>query len=344
MVSGKPFDMPTFSALKNAGLLFWNSGMRGQLWEECYCGTEPVCAMCMKCSRHCTCGGGGWALTEKGIEAVIQKGFQVSVNGSQIKSIQDVSVAMDIEKKRLESERVAKIAARNAKIAELESRGIYVRENAAKGEEILKKWQQGMSHAGWDVSLKDIDVIARHGGIEFRRSIEDAREPRQYALVTARIFGMETKAVINDFYNMDGYSETAIFLPDEIISKIKPLIEKRDAERRAEEEKRQIQYAAEAAKRQKEYEEKVKKEAEARACKEKEDVVKIASIAESLSSLTKNQILSKYSQLVNEEIIMKSWPKDKLIAKISEVSVKGKFKKTSRSRDEDYETGDYGGY
>ena len=30
--------------------------MRGQLWEECYCGTEPVCAMCQKCQKHCSCG------------------------------------------------------------------------------------------------------------------------------------------------------------------------------------------------------------------------------------------------------------------------------------------------
>jgi hypothetical protein len=30
--------------------------MNGQLWQECYCGTEPVCASCEKCKRHCTCG------------------------------------------------------------------------------------------------------------------------------------------------------------------------------------------------------------------------------------------------------------------------------------------------
>ena len=29
--------------------------MRGQLWQECYCGTEPVCAQCECCARHCTC-------------------------------------------------------------------------------------------------------------------------------------------------------------------------------------------------------------------------------------------------------------------------------------------------
>lgn len=29
---------------------------RGQLWQECRCGTEPVCAGCENCDRHCTCG------------------------------------------------------------------------------------------------------------------------------------------------------------------------------------------------------------------------------------------------------------------------------------------------
>ena len=30
---------------------------RGQLWEECpSCGTEPVCAGCGYCDRHCSCG------------------------------------------------------------------------------------------------------------------------------------------------------------------------------------------------------------------------------------------------------------------------------------------------
>lgn len=29
--------------------------MPGQLWQECYCGTEPVCADCEKCARHCSC-------------------------------------------------------------------------------------------------------------------------------------------------------------------------------------------------------------------------------------------------------------------------------------------------
>ena len=30
--------------------------MNGQLWETCFCGTEPVCCVCFKCKRHCTCG------------------------------------------------------------------------------------------------------------------------------------------------------------------------------------------------------------------------------------------------------------------------------------------------
>ncbi len=29
--------------------------MSGQLWQECDCGTEPVCLDCEKCDRHCTC-------------------------------------------------------------------------------------------------------------------------------------------------------------------------------------------------------------------------------------------------------------------------------------------------
>lgn len=30
--------------------------MNGQLWQECYCGTEPVCSSCEKCAKHCKCG------------------------------------------------------------------------------------------------------------------------------------------------------------------------------------------------------------------------------------------------------------------------------------------------
>ena len=30
--------------------------MSGQLWEPCFCGTEPVCSACMNCQDHCTCG------------------------------------------------------------------------------------------------------------------------------------------------------------------------------------------------------------------------------------------------------------------------------------------------
>jgi len=30
--------------------------MNGQLWEPCFCGTEPVCSMCMNCEKHCNCG------------------------------------------------------------------------------------------------------------------------------------------------------------------------------------------------------------------------------------------------------------------------------------------------
>lgn len=29
--------------------------MNGQLWQECYCGTEPVCSDCERCTRHCRC-------------------------------------------------------------------------------------------------------------------------------------------------------------------------------------------------------------------------------------------------------------------------------------------------
>lgn len=30
--------------------------MKGQLWQECRCGAEPVCCSCEKCERHCRCG------------------------------------------------------------------------------------------------------------------------------------------------------------------------------------------------------------------------------------------------------------------------------------------------
>lgn len=29
--------------------------MKGKLWELCFCGEEPVCAMCLFCERHCRC-------------------------------------------------------------------------------------------------------------------------------------------------------------------------------------------------------------------------------------------------------------------------------------------------
>ena len=29
--------------------------MNGQLWQECRCGQEPVCADCEKCRKHCKC-------------------------------------------------------------------------------------------------------------------------------------------------------------------------------------------------------------------------------------------------------------------------------------------------
>jgi len=33
--------------------------MRGQLWQQCtVCDVEPVCADCLRCERHCPCGGG----------------------------------------------------------------------------------------------------------------------------------------------------------------------------------------------------------------------------------------------------------------------------------------------
>ena len=29
--------------------------MKGQLWQECFCGTEPVCVDCERCAAHCRC-------------------------------------------------------------------------------------------------------------------------------------------------------------------------------------------------------------------------------------------------------------------------------------------------
>jgi hypothetical protein len=29
--------------------------MQGQLWQECACGTEPVCCACERCAKHCRC-------------------------------------------------------------------------------------------------------------------------------------------------------------------------------------------------------------------------------------------------------------------------------------------------
>jgi len=45
--------------------------MNGQLWEECYCGTEPVCADCHKCEQHCTCGEPKTALDWETFTALI---------------------------------------------------------------------------------------------------------------------------------------------------------------------------------------------------------------------------------------------------------------------------------
>jgi hypothetical protein len=30
----------------------------GELWQECFCGTEPVCVSCERCARHCGCRRG----------------------------------------------------------------------------------------------------------------------------------------------------------------------------------------------------------------------------------------------------------------------------------------------
>ena len=32
--------------------------MKGQLWQQCRCGQEPVCCSCEKCAKHCKCGSG----------------------------------------------------------------------------------------------------------------------------------------------------------------------------------------------------------------------------------------------------------------------------------------------
>lgn len=32
--------------------------MKGQLWQQCRCGTEPVCCDCERCERHCNCNRG----------------------------------------------------------------------------------------------------------------------------------------------------------------------------------------------------------------------------------------------------------------------------------------------
>ena len=32
-----------------------SENMKGELWQECECGEEPVCAQCFLCTKHCTC-------------------------------------------------------------------------------------------------------------------------------------------------------------------------------------------------------------------------------------------------------------------------------------------------
>lgn len=36
--------------------------MKGQLWQECRCGTEPVCVDCERCEKHCRCDADAAAL------------------------------------------------------------------------------------------------------------------------------------------------------------------------------------------------------------------------------------------------------------------------------------------
>jgi len=38
------------------GITIRRKKMRGQLWQECFCGQEPVCCACERCEKHCTCG------------------------------------------------------------------------------------------------------------------------------------------------------------------------------------------------------------------------------------------------------------------------------------------------
>ena len=45
-----------FEQLKQRSTRTGGANMNGQLWQECRCGTEPVCCDCEKCQKHCKCG------------------------------------------------------------------------------------------------------------------------------------------------------------------------------------------------------------------------------------------------------------------------------------------------
>ncbi len=52
--------------------------MNGQLWQECYCGDEPVCSMCEQCEPHCSCSHPERQKLERGLNE-LSEGYQLGI-------------------------------------------------------------------------------------------------------------------------------------------------------------------------------------------------------------------------------------------------------------------------
>jgi len=307
-LSGKPFDITTFNMLKNAGLLFFKSGMHGQLYQECFCGIEPVCVSCLKCERHCTCGGKGWVLTEQGVKKAQSLGFNVIID--DVKLSPSVSVA-DAEKQLTERkarEKVEREAERLKKIVELEAKGIILDEN--KFIATRDEWTKNMEFLGWNFGERDYKLVKKLDSLEYRSEFTP-REPSTLSKNEIVILdSIPTIAVNYEYYDMEGYSQSNWYAPKEIAEKVKVLLEKKQKEEKDREDKERVI-------NEKLRKERFEKEAEERACKEAERVKKEASMIAGLSKKTKNELLSEHANLLSNGTLRKSWGKDEIVKAIA---------------------------
>lgn len=298
LIQGKPFDMTTFSTLKDSGLLYWKSGMRGQLWQECSCGKEPVCVMCMKCSKHCTCGGGGWALTEKGVNKIISSGHSVSVDGVPLAtgtSFEDVNKAIAEKKAKekfmLDERRALEKIELEQKARELETKGIYL--DRSKFKTVQAEFMNGFEQVY--IVFDDYKVVSELGSISLLHEIGD-KEPFDISKKEVILFGIHTQVIYATYTDMGGDFIQKWFVPVKMIDQVKKkLVEKQ--------KKRDEEYRIAAEKR-----------------KAEEDIQKAIYIKKrdelkaELSSMTKTQIVEKYGSHIRN----KSASKEAIVQSVSQ--------------------------